>query len=243
MNWLLRASSLDTKDERVRSTTGWQVDGTVRRRRDDDNWRNYASNLAKVWVQQQNGPGLRAVVWFQGCSLQCPNCFNPATHRFEGRHIPPPPSEVAQAVFQATVSEPIEGVTFSGGEPMQQAADLLELIEELRNRDRRLSLGLFTGYTERELASGRYFYLSRELPEKRRDLWHRIRERLDFAVIGRYNQHRPASAPLCSSGDQRLRLFSDRYEMRDFAPLQVEITIVDSGLVQLTGFPSLGNPL
>lgn len=46
-----------------------------------------------------------------------------------------PPSEVAQAVFQATATEPIEGVTFSGGEPMQQAADLFELIEELRNRD------------------------------------------------------------------------------------------------------------
>lgn len=31
--------------------------------------------------------------------------------------------------------------------------------------------------------------------------------------------------------------------MRDFAPLQMEITIVDSGLVQLTGFPILGDPL
>jgi anaerobic ribonucleoside-triphosphate reductase activating protein len=192
-------------------------------------------------ANRANGPGLRAVVWFQGCSLQCPNCFNPSTHRFEGRHIPP--SAVADAVFQTTATQPIDGVTFSGGEPMQQAADLLELIEEFRSCDRRLSFGLFTGYTERELDSGRYSCVSRESAEERRDLWCRIRSRLDFAVMGRYNQHRAASAPLCSSGNQRLRLFSGRYKRRDFAPLQMEITIVDSGLVRLTGFPILGNPL
>lgn len=27
-----------------------------------------------------NGPGLRTVVWFQGCTLRCPGCFNPETH-------------------------------------------------------------------------------------------------------------------------------------------------------------------
>lgn len=173
--------------------------------------------------------------------MSCRNCFNILTHAFEGRHIPP--SEVAQAVYQATAMEPIEGVTFSGGEPMQQAGDLIELIEEFRNRDRRLSFGLFTGYTERALASGRYFCISRETAEERRDLWYRIRQRLNFAVMGRYNQRRPASAPLCRSGNQRLRLLSGRYEMRDFAPLQMEITITGESLAQLTGFPILGNPI
>jgi hypothetical protein len=106
-----------------------------------------------------------------------------------------------------------------------------------------LSFGLFTGYTARELASGRYFCISRHTFEERRDLWYRIRQRLDFAVMGRYNQRRPASAPLCSSGNQRLRLLSGRYEMCDFGPLQMEITIMDGGLAQLTGFPILGDPL
>ena len=196
---------------------------------------------AMMAASRANGPGLRAVVWFQGCTLRCQNCFNESTHRFEGHHIPP--SEVAQAVFQATAAEPIEGVTFSGGEPMQQAADLVELIEELRNRGSRLSFGLFTGYTERELASGRYFCVSQETTAQKIALWAQIRQRLDFAVMGRYNQGRPASAPLCSSGNQRLRLLSSRYDMRDFAPLQMEITITDGGLAQLTGFPILGDPI
>jgi organic radical activating enzyme len=160
---------------------------------------------------------------------------------YDSRHIPP--SEVAQAVFRATATEPIEGVTFSGGEPIQQAADLLELIEELRKRDGRLTFGLFTGYTERELASGQYFCVSRETTAEKVALWARIRQRLEFAVIGRYNQRQPASAARCSSVNQRLRLFSGRHEMRDFAPLQMEITIMDGGLAQLTGFPILGDPI
>ena len=189
-----------------------------------------------------NGPGERTVIWFQGCDLGCRGCWNPSSHAFDPTRDRPA-FEVAQAVFHATATEPIEGVTFSGGEPMQQAADLLELIEELRKRDSRLSFGLFTGYTERELASGRYFCVSQETTAQKIALWAQIRQRLDFAVMGRYNQGRPASAPLCSSGNQRLRLLSSRYDMRDFAPLQMEITIMDGGLAQLTGFPILGDPI
>ena len=60
--------------------------------------------------------------------------------------------------------------------------------------------------------------------------------------MSRYDQGRPASTPLCSSRNQRLRLLSGRYDLRDFAPLQMEITIMDGGLAQLTGFPILGAP-
>ena len=33
---------------------------------------------------QVNGPGVRAVVFFQGCNLSCAGCWNPATHAFVG---------------------------------------------------------------------------------------------------------------------------------------------------------------
>ena len=35
-------------------------------------------------ASRANGPGLRAVVWFQGCTLGCPGCFNPGTHNASG---------------------------------------------------------------------------------------------------------------------------------------------------------------
>ena len=37
-----------------------------------------------VPVSRANGPGRRAVLWFQGCTLNCPGCLNQASHPFEG---------------------------------------------------------------------------------------------------------------------------------------------------------------
>src|SRR5438552_3431453 len=102
-----------------------------------------------------NGPSLRAVVYFQGCTLGCRNCFNPDTHAFAGeeRSI----AEVTDLVVSAHRERALEGVTFSGGEPMQQANALLPLMESLRDRLLRLSFGMYSGYSERELSSGRYW--------------------------------------------------------------------------------------
>ena len=66
-----------------------------------------------------NGPGLRAVVFFQGCTLACPGCFNPGTHPFAGTEISV--LALAERVVRAYREYKLEGVTFSGGEPMQQA--------------------------------------------------------------------------------------------------------------------------
>ena len=74
---------------------------------------------AFVPASRANGPGLRAVVYFQGCSLQCPGCWNPSSHKFRGIEVTMP--EVAQRFEEARRLEPLEGATFSGGEPMQQA--------------------------------------------------------------------------------------------------------------------------
>jgi anaerobic ribonucleoside-triphosphate reductase activating protein len=195
---------------------------------------------AMMTASRVNGPGLRAVIWFQGCSLGCDGCTNATSHPFVGKEISI--SDVAGEVLRACAMEPLEGVTFSGGEPMQQAADLAELIEELRAAEGQLSFGLFTGYTERELDTGRYFCISGHTEGERQCLWRQIRERLDFAVMGRYNRLQPSAEGLCSSRNQRLRLFSHRYTMADFGSLQTEVVISDDGLTQITGFPILGEP-
>src|SRR6185295_8883463 len=74
-----------------------------------------------------NGPGLRAVVYFQGCTLGCRNCWNPETHAFAGKERSI--AEVTGLVVSAHQERALEGVTFSGGEPMEQADALLALIE------------------------------------------------------------------------------------------------------------------
>ena len=195
---------------------------------------------AFVPVSRANGPGLRAVVYFQGCSLQCPGCWNPSSHKFRGIEVTVP--EVAQRFEEARRLEPLEGATFSGGEPMQQAEGLLELMREIRKTAPAASLGMFTGYTESELASGRFVTRLGPDVEQKCELWRTVRELLDFAVMGRYDQTQPSIAPLRTSENQRLVLFSGRYQEGDFGPQLVEISIEESGKSVLTGFPVLGVP-
>ncbi len=195
---------------------------------------------AFVPVSRANGPGLRAVVYFQGCSLQCPGCWNPSSHKFRGIEVTVP--EVAQRFEEARRLEPLEGATFSGGEPMQQAEGLLELMREIRKTAPAASLGMFTGYTESELASGRFVTRLGADVEQKFELWRAVRGLLDFAVMGRYDQTQPSIAPLRTSRNQRLVLFSRRYEEGDFGPQLVEISIEESGKSVLTGFPVLGVP-
>jgi len=195
---------------------------------------------AFVPASRANGPGLRAVVFFQGCSLGCPACWNPSCHAFQGTDLGL--EDVAERLNRARADYDLEGVTFSGGEPMQQAECLLELMSRLRAAAPSLSFGMFSGYAEHELDQGRY-WLRQPLPicDKQR-LWQEIRDRLDFAVLGRFNQALPSREPLRTSRNQVLRLFSARYTEADFSEQTVEVNIHADGCAEVTGFPTLGLP-
>jgi len=191
-------------------------------------------------ASRANGPGLRCVVFVQGCNLGCPGCWNFLSHPFHG-------TESAVETILAEVvtchrQYSLDGVTMSGGEPMQQADDLAEFLQGLRSVLPRLSVGMFTGYSEEELENGRYFTRRGVDEDQRRALWRSIRSQLDFAVMGRYDRLQPSDAPMRTSANQVLRLFSARHTEMDFSPQTVEITIAADGLTQTTGFPTLGNP-
>ena len=194
-----------------------------------------------VNASRVNGPGTRAVLFFQGCSLRCRSCWNPKSHPFIGdeRSV----EEVAGWVLSANQETALDGVTFSGGEPMQQADALLAIVESLHLGLARLSFGLYSGYSENELKSGRYWCRSEPPPSSKRDIWQRLTRYLDFAVLGRYINSRPSTLPLRTSANQQLTLFSSRYGEHDFEPQEVEIHIEAQGLVQVTGFPLAGLPV
>lgn len=185
-----------------------------------------------------NGPGLRSVCWFQGCNLGCPGCWNAKTHPHAGG-TEYDPAYLADQIL-AHYAPDTEGLTISGGEPFQDAISLKLLLREVKARRPDWSIGLFTGYTHRELADGNF----RPMPdgdgykEFNKELWLEIRENLDFAIMGRFDRTRPTGpGALVSSENQRVELFSMRYSLSDFSPLQVEFSIDDTGLTQLTGFP------
>ena len=195
---------------------------------------------ALIPASRANGPGLRAVVFFQGCNLGCRGCWNKSSHPFAGTEVAV--DAVVHEVVRVHADFDLEGVTFSGGEPMQQADTLLGLMQSLRRQTPELRFGMFSGYTERELDCGLYWtWKELSLPERQWS-WKEVRGLLDFAVLGRFNQNQPSMLPLRTSRNQVLRLFTNRYTDADFNEQLVEVSIHEGGRAELTGFPVRGMP-
>lgn len=82
-----------------------------------------------------DGPGLRLVIFLQGCNFRCLYCANPDTIDCnEGKLL-----DEDEIFRMATDMKPYfgrrGGVTFSGGEPTMQAAKLIPLVERLKSAD------------------------------------------------------------------------------------------------------------
>ena len=75
-----------------------------------------------------DGPGLRFVVFAQGCPHRCPGCHNPHTHDPNGGELTDT-DEILRMVEQTKL---IRGVTFSGGEPFLQAGPLAYLAGQIK---------------------------------------------------------------------------------------------------------------
>ena len=79
-----------------------------------------------------DGPGLRLVVFLQGCPFRCLYCANPDTIDVKGG-TPTSASEILQmAVSQKAFFGKKGGITFSGGEPTLQAEALIPLFKDLK---------------------------------------------------------------------------------------------------------------
>lgn len=88
-----------------------------------------------------DGPGLRAVVWTQGCPHSCPECHNPQTHSYDGG-FEIEVNEICKQILQLKLHK---GVTFSGGEPLEQAAACVNIAKVAKEKG--MDVWVFTGYT------------------------------------------------------------------------------------------------
>ncbi len=88
-----------------------------------------------------DGVGLRYVVFVQGCPRKCVGCHNADTQPFVEKNLLTPEEIMAQIN-----SNPLlDGVTFSGGEPMCQVRALAPLARMIKEKN--LHLAVYTGYT------------------------------------------------------------------------------------------------
>lgn len=75
-----------------------------------------------------DGPGIRAVIFMQGCPLRCKCCHNPETWSFEGGKEMAV-AEIVERIKRGSAYYSNGGVTCSGGEPLMQAEFVKEIFQ------------------------------------------------------------------------------------------------------------------
>jgi anaerobic ribonucleoside-triphosphate reductase activating protein len=94
------------------------------------------------------GPGRRAGIWTQGCTIGCPGCLSRDTWAADPRTAIP----VATVLGWLRSLDPVDGVTISGGEPFQQPAALRELLLGIREWARPgVDVLVYSGYVASRL--------------------------------------------------------------------------------------------
>lgn len=92
-----------------------------------------------------DGPGFRTSIYCAGCEHRCPGCHNPQSWAFDGGKE----MDVA-SLMKIIMADPFANVTFTGGDPMYQAAGFAELaraIHTYSNKD----IWCYTGFVYESL--------------------------------------------------------------------------------------------
>lgn len=91
-----------------------------------------------------NGEGIRKVIFAQGCKHHCKGCFNPDTHDFNGGYE----CDTEKIIERINNDYMIDGVTFSGGDPFEQAEAFAHIA---KNINKELTIWCYTGYTLQQI--------------------------------------------------------------------------------------------
>lgn len=172
-----------------------------------------------------NGPGRRAVVWTQGCSLRCPGCCNPQTHSHKPRLL----LDAKAMADRISCIPGIEGLTISGGEPFEQALAVASLCRESRCKG--LSVMVFAGWTYEQIRNS-------DDPAV-----HELLSYIDILVDGPFVQELADSSLVWrGSRNQHVRFLTNRYQPSVLqAPatptVEMQFTSIEEGIT-VTGFPS-----
>lgn len=94
-----------------------------------------------------NGYGIRVVLWVSGCDHHCKGCHNPETHDPNSGILFD--SDAKKELFEALEPEWIDGITFSGGDPLyeENRFTIFKLIKEIKELYPNKNIWLYTGYT------------------------------------------------------------------------------------------------
>ena len=176
-------------------------------------------NVHGYTISRVNGPGLRFVLWTQGCLKGCKNCFNPLTWSTENNKVMSN-DNILELIKNF---EDIDGVTITGGDPFEQEYELLELLFSLRTFNFKKGIIVYTGFTIDEI---------NENPIRRKCL-----DYMDILIDGRYEEDKRISSGLKGSSNQNVLYLTDKIKEEEIN-IDQEIEIgFSSDTIFLTGFP------
>ena len=181
-------------------------------------------NIRGYCLSKVNGPGLRFVLWTQGCSKGCKNCFNPETWSTDlYKELSP------TQIFELIKNFKLEGVTISGGDPLEQEEELLELLFLLKEIKLPKGIILFTGFSRNEI---------RENPIRESCLRY-----IDVLIDGRYEKNLKVDFSLRGSSNQEFYFFSNKISSDELSfDQEIEISSLE-GDIMMTGFPNISRKI
>lgn len=164
------------------------------------------------------GPGLRYCIYVQGCSIRCKECNVPETWNSNNQLF-----TVEEISSKVLSNMKIEGVTFSGGEPFDQAKELSILASILKNNG--LSIVVFTGYTLDYLKSSN------------NDDYLKLLNQVDLLIDGPFDfSKKTLKKPLVGSSNQNYHFLTDRYSLKDISKEnKLEFHLKNDGKIMVSG--------
>ena len=136
-----------------------------------------------------NGPGMRRVLFAQGCTHNCKGCFNPDTHDLNGGEL----KDVDEIVKDILQNPIIKGVTFSGGDPFEQAERFAYIARELK-MVKNLNIWCYTGYLIEKLIENK----------EQRNSWGELLNNIDVLVDGKFDETKKGEFRYRGSSNQRI---------------------------------------
>ena len=181
-------------------------------------------NIRGYTISKVNGPGNRFVLWTQGCSKGCSECFNPETwsHNIFKEYSP-------RQILETIKNFEVDGITISGGDPLEQEYELLELLFLLKEIKLPKGIILFSGFSRNEI---------RENPIREKCL-----EYVDVLIDGRYEKNLKVDFSLRGSSNQEFYFFSNKISMSELVfDQEIEISCLE-GDIMMTGFPNISRKI
>lgn len=117
-----------------------------------------------------NGPGIRRVLFSQGCIHKCKDCFNPDTHCFDGGKD----YDVQDLINDIKGNPLLKGITFSGGDPFEQADKFAYIAGKVKEVG--LNIWSYTGYTFDYILANSH----------RKTEWRELLNSIDVLVDGKF---------------------------------------------------------